>query len=321
MSRRTLVVGLGQVGMGYDLTLDAGVYIYSHARAVSLHPAFELVAGVDPNAHARDLFERTYSRPAFPDVESAGRSQPADFAIIASPTPLHAKILDELLATVRPSIVLCEKPLAYTLRDAVAMVRDCAAHEVKLFVNYMRRSDPGVVEVKRRLDCGEIGTPVKGIVWYSKGFLHNGSHFFNLLEYWLGEFQSAAVIDSGRKWGGADTEPDLRAIFARGTMLFLAAREENFSHYTVELIAPNGRLRYEQGGRNIYWQVARQDPDLPAYTVLSTEAETIPSGQARYQWHVIDELAAMMDGRDAHLCTGADAFTTLQHMHQTIANP
>ena len=25
-------------------------------------------------------------------------------------------------------------------------------------------------------------TPVKGVVWYSGGFLHNGSHFFNLLE-------------------------------------------------------------------------------------------------------------------------------------------
>ena len=32
---------------------------------------------------------------------------------------------------------------------------------IDLFVNYIRRTDPGVVEIKRRIDSGEISTPVK----------------------------------------------------------------------------------------------------------------------------------------------------------------
>ena len=32
--------------------------------------------------------------------------------------------------------------------------------------------------------------PIKGVCWYSKGLLNNGSHFINLLEFWLGDYVS-----------------------------------------------------------------------------------------------------------------------------------
>ena len=47
MSFSVLIVGLGQIGMGYDLHHDVNNQIYTHARAFSQHPDFYLIGAVD----------------------------------------------------------------------------------------------------------------------------------------------------------------------------------------------------------------------------------------------------------------------------------
>lgn len=313
-----LVVGLGQIGMGYDLALDPAEFAYSHARAFSQHPHFALLGGVDTDVNRRATFMQTFCRPAYATLSDALAAHAPQVVVLAVPTELHGETLRQLLVCATPKAVLCEKPLAYGVDEAEDIVRTCAERGVALYVNYMRRSDCGVIEVKARLDRGEIGAPVKGVVWYSKGFLHNGSHFFNLLEYWLGAAQEWQVLNRGRTLGTADAEPDVEVKFALGSVVFLAAREECFSHYTVELLGPTGRLRYEQGGRQIEWQTVRQDENLPAYRVLQTPPESIASGMKRYQWHVAEQLAQALKGREAGLCSGADALRTLTTMQRIL---
>ena len=319
MSIGTLIVGLGQIGMGYDLGLNPNTTdVRSHARAFSLHPAFHLLGGVDPAEQQRRSFECEYRCPSFADVETALVHVQPELIVIAVPTPAHGETLRRVLMQSRPVAVLCEKPLSYDVEEARAMVQACADQGTRLFVNYMRRSDPGVVEVKRRLGSGEIDSPVKGVAWYSKGFIHNGSHFFNLLEYWLGGMVDAQILAAGRLWDGSDPEPDVRVSFERGTVVFLAAREEEFSHYTVELVAPNGRLRYENGGKQIDWQPARPDPKLGRYTVLADDMEIIECGMNRYQWYVADQLAAALEGKEARFCDGDEALRTLESLKTII---
>ena len=45
-----LLVGLGQMGMGYDLNLDPSKYIQSHSRALQIHPDFDFFGAVDISA-------------------------------------------------------------------------------------------------------------------------------------------------------------------------------------------------------------------------------------------------------------------------------
>ncbi|MGZ8221952.1 MAG: Gfo/Idh/MocA family protein [Methylobacter sp.] len=318
MAYRVLIVGLGQIGLGYDLHLDPA-QVYSHARAFSRHPAFELVGGVDSSEQQCALLTAHYGCPAYGNLADALLRQAVDVLIIAAPTPLHGNIVQHALALSQPKLILCEKPLSYDIAEARTMVEHCREREVALYVNYMRRSDEAVIEVRRRLDSDQIAGPIKGICWYSKGFLNNGSHFFNLLEYWLGPMQQAHVIAPGRLWDGIDPEPDVQVTFRDGSVIFSAAREEVFSHYTIELLAANGRLRYEQGGRHVEWQAA-VPAALKGYAMLSTETEILASGMNRYQWHVTEQLAAALAGRrDHHLCSGEQALATLESMQTIIA--
>jgi predicted dehydrogenase len=214
----------------------------------------------------------------------------------------------------RPRVVLCEKPLAYNLEDARQILSVCETAGCRLFVNYLRRGDPGVQEVRRRLDVGHIAQPLKGVSWYSKGLIHNGSHFLDLLQYWLGDIREFKVTNPGRAFGQEDVEPDVLLEFAGGGVHFIAAKEEHFSHYTVELVAPNGRLRYEQGGGTILWQPVRSSETVHGYSVLDVSEERIPSDLGRVQWHVVDQIALAMSGARTSLCEGRDAFRTIEHL-------
>lgn len=313
MTLGVVVVGLGQIGMASDLTLDPSVHVYSHARAFQQHPAFELLAGVDGSEQRRAEFAQTYGRPVYATVSEALRAFDPAVVVIAVPTDAHEAVLEEILVLRRPKAILCEKPLSYKFDEAARIVASCAQAGSQLFVNYIRRADPSVREIKARLDSGQIATPLKGVAWYSKGLFNNGSHFFDLLQHWLGELQTFKLIAKGRCWG-ADPEPDFLATFAGAQIHFLAAREEDYSHYTVEMVSPSGRLRYDLGGSHVIWQPAISSFTSPGYTVLDPTEEEIPSDLEKIQWHVTNELAAALDGRPAAICTGAQALQTIEHL-------
>lgn len=315
LSKSVLIVGLGQIGMGYDLHLDSNLHVYSHARAFSLHPEFHLLAAVEPDEKKQEVFTQTYQTPVYSDLDTALSEHQPELIVIATTTQSHAEVLYKILNISNPEIILCEKPLSYELNDARKMVQLCHDKGVGLYVNYMRISDPGVIKVKSLIESDVIQTPVKGVAWYSKGFFHNGSHFFNLLEYWLGSMKSFNLLDRGRLWNEIDPEPDVKVEFEKGIVVFLAAWEEAFSHYTIELLSPSGRIRFEQEGALIQWQSVQDDPVFKGYSVLNSQPEQIESNMTHFQLNVADQLTKVLDGQEAHLCSGVDALRTIENMN------
>ncbi len=316
MIERALIVGLGQIGCGYDVADPDLTRAQTHARALASHPAFSLVGGVDPDSQHRGRFSEAYGLPAWPTLETALAVTRPTVAVVATPTAAHAATVEQLLATDGVRSILCEKPLADTTIEAQRLVEVCRAHACQLVVNYMRRCEPGAIEVRNRIADGRIATPLKAVVWYSKGLIHNGSHFHNLLEFWCGRATDIRVLAPGRRLVSGDREPDVQVTYPSGSAVFLAAREECFSHYTIELVAPNGRLRYEQGGARIVWQAAIEDPDFDGYRMLAPMGEELPTGMHRSQWHVADHWARRLNGQASDICSGEDALRTLELLLQ-----
>ena len=308
---RCLIVGLGQIGMGYDYDVQGEAQVYTHARAISLHPAFALAGGVDPSDQQRVRFEAKYSALAFADLGRAMQEVRPDCVIIATPPELHRAHVEMILDAHTPRVLVCEKPLALTQADGEAIVALCEAAGVALFVNYIRRSEPGALEVLRLLEAGQIATPLKGAFWYSKGLLNNGGHIINLLELWLGALSGYTLVEKGRRWITDDPEPDVHLRFARGSVALSAAWEEAYSFCGGELVSPSGRLVYAEGGEAISWQGTVPHEKFADYTRLSGDRQTIHNDMDRYQWHVYEQLARFLAGDSYHLCTGRQALTTL----------
>ncbi|QJD72160.1 Gfo/Idh/MocA family protein [Marinobacterium sp. LSUCC0821] len=304
--------------MGYDIDLDPKQHIYSHARAFTLHSEYVLVGGVDPDPGMRAAFSRSYGVLAYETAEAALVEQAPELVVIAVPTSLHGLTLETVLKFSSVKVVLCEKPLSYDLAESQCMARACQKRGVQLVVNYMRRSDPAVIEIGRRFVSGEIQGPVKGLVWYGGGLIHNGSHFFNLLRYWLGEMIDFQILGSAKPLGNDDAEVDVSIQFEGGKVLFLSTMDRDFAHYEVELMADNGRLRYERAGHRVTWQGLEQHPVFSKSKSIANETELIESGMNKFQYNVASQVEELFAGRVSHVATGEDAVSTLEALTRII---
>ena len=319
MTLGVVVIGLGNMGMLADLSLDPDLYVYSHARGFHQHPKFKLLAGIDSSAQRRAEFVAAYDRPVFLSISEALRLFDPDVVALAVPTEAHAIVLEQVMAQRAPRAILCEKPLAYTLNEAARIVSLCSQAGTQLFVNYVRRSDPAVREIKSWLQSGKLILPLKGVAWYSKGLYNNGSHFLDLLKYWLGDFQGFKVIQARTSWAD-DPEPDFLTNFEGGQIHFLSANERDYSHYNVELVSPSGRIRYDAGGGRVLWQSVIRHPTLPGYKVLDSNEQEIPNDLSKIQLHVVNQLSLALAGQPAAICTGDQALRTNEHLASICAD-
>ena len=80
----------------------------------------------------------------------------ADGLLIATPTSTHPEVLRRALAAGVPT--LCEKPIARSYDEMLALVADVEASGVDVMVGFQRRFDPAVAELHRRIRGGEVGT-------------------------------------------------------------------------------------------------------------------------------------------------------------------
>jgi myo-inositol 2-dehydrogenase / D-chiro-inositol 1-dehydrogenase len=143
-------VGVGVIG--------TGVMGSEHAR---------LLARGTPGAHLAGVFDADPARAhaaaagaaVYPDPRSLIASERVGAVIIAAPDATHAELALACLQAGKP--VLCEKPLASTSAEALAVVETEVASKRRLIqVGYMRRFDPGYQEMRRMKDEGDIGATV-----------------------------------------------------------------------------------------------------------------------------------------------------------------
>jgi len=318
MIHRTLLIGLGKIGMGYDIGTYARDAVFSHARAVSIHKDFELVAAVESDQEKRNLFTSTYKRPAYSTLIEALRNIEVEVAIVTTPSATHYSVIQQLLEISPPKLLLCEKPLALRHQEGSDIVAMCEKRGVQLVVNYMRRSEPGAMKVGEWLSESRICPPVVGVVWYSGGFFNNGSHFFNLARSWLGRKLSGKPLSVPIFRTDGDIELDVEIEFEKGRLMFLRSPIENASHHSIEMLASNGRLKYDFNGEVIEWYPLMQGDSLSGSRSLSRTAQTIRSELSFYQLHVLNQVSRSLAGRHAALCDGYDALETLSDMHSIL---
>lgn len=131
-----------------------------HAENVRrLVPEARLVAIADVAAQrAKQVAEELEIENAYASLEEMVQRKDIDAVVIATPDKFHAQAICTAAAAGKD--ILCEKPLALTLEDAQAALRDVAKAKARLQVGFMRHYDPAYTAAKKRIEAGEIGTPI-----------------------------------------------------------------------------------------------------------------------------------------------------------------
>ena len=180
-----VLVGIG--GMG-------AVYVRELLDAKE-SAAFRIAGAVDPDPERCPWLEelRSMGVPVFATLEGFYRNRKAELAVISSPIQFHAD--QTCLALARGSHVLCEKPVAGTIREARRMIEAERAAGRWVAVGYQWSFSAAVRDLKTDIMDGLFGRPKRLKCLYlwprdEKYYRRNG---------WAGKKRDAAggwVLDS-----------------------------------------------------------------------------------------------------------------------------
>ena len=111
---------------------------------------------VDPNMEASGAFAAEHGLPLAADLEEVLPDASIGAVILATPHSLHEAQV--VAAAGAGKHVFCEKPLGLTKASAARSIAACEAAGVALGVGHERRYEPAMVEIKRLIDSGALGT-------------------------------------------------------------------------------------------------------------------------------------------------------------------
>lgn len=136
------VIGVGSMGK-------------NHARVYREIPEVNLVGVADANADAAAAAGRLHNVPAYDDYRAMLEQAQPDAVSVVVPSAQHYEVAREALLA--GCHVLVEKPLATTLDQAQTLIDLAKRLQRVLMVGHIERYNPAIIELRRRLDAGQLG--------------------------------------------------------------------------------------------------------------------------------------------------------------------
>lgn len=149
---RNKVVRYAIIGLGH-IAQAAVLPAFRHAGRNSVLAA--LVSGEPKKLRQLGRRYRVQRRCSYDDVDELFESGEVDAVYIALPNDMHREYT---VRAARAGLhVLCEKPMATTVRDCEAMIRATHAADVKLMIAYRLHFERANLEVARHARSGRLG--------------------------------------------------------------------------------------------------------------------------------------------------------------------
>ena len=327
---RLAIIGAGRIGQ-------------VHAKTIASHPGAELVLVADPVAGAAARVADAFGARSTETIEEVYSAADVNAVVVCSPTMYH---VDQIMAAVAAGkAVLSEKPVDLSIDRVDKCLAAIAGNEHRVMVGFNRRFDPGVVELKARIDAGEIGA-LRQLTIVSRDpaappanyLINNGGifrdmtiHDFDMARFLLGDFVEVAAsghafIDGVGEIGDIDTAT-VTLTTASGAVCTILNSRECAAGYDqrMEAFGPKGSL--ETGNlrsTGVQFNGAAgtgvAGPYLPFFLERYAQAYTseldhfiasIESGQA--------PKPSVLDGRGALVLADAADAAVKQHTVVTLA--
>ena len=178
-----------------------------------------------------------------------------DVISICSPTHAHAHDL-EVSLDIGPRLIFCEKPVTGSAAQTEQIVERCRKAGIPLAVNYTRRWDPAIADLKAGIQARRWGQLRCVVGHYNKGLLNNGSHLLDLLAYLLGPLR---VVKAGKPVHDHTPEdPSLPVWLEAAAELpvhVVCGHAADFALFELELVFSDAVITMEEGG--LSWRERR----------------------------------------------------------------
>lgn len=295
------VVGVGMIGADHVRRIGE---VLSGGRVVA-------VTDVDP-ARAAEVAGRAGGATVHATGHDVVAAPGVDAVLVASWGPSHAEYVLACLAAGKP--VFCEKPLATTAADCLAVVAAEAVRGRRLVqVGFMRRYDPAYRAMKAVLDGGTIGPPTMFHSTHRNASVpdhYTGDmvitdtavHDIDVSRWLLGDEVAAVRVlrprRSGRA-GGTLPDPLLLVLETAGGVLVDVEIAVTIGYgYDVrgEVVGETGTVELAAGGDVVVRSAGTRAGPVPA------------DWRDRFRRAYDLELQEWLDGVAAGTCTGPSAW-------------
>lgn len=203
------LIGLGRLGSVY------GSHLAHHV------PNADLYAVSDANGSLAKSFAKKYDlKKWYQNYGDLVADNEVEAIAVITPTSTHKNIVIDSLKAGKP--VFCEKPISISLDEAKKILQTVEKTGTFFQMGFQRRFDRGYQEAKKKIDRGEIGSPV---VLRSSSrdpfapplefcdpqksgglILDMGIHDFDIARMFMGEIESIYSI------GGVLAYPEMKKI-------------------------------------------------------------------------------------------------------------
>lgn len=299
----TIIIGLGQIGQLYDYNFTSDKFNLTHAQALCSDSRYNLLAGIDSDSNRRTMFHSKFQRPVFANIHELSKVESPELVVIATPPDTHQGILNEVLCALRPRAILCEKPISHNLHETNSMFSACENLGVDIFVNFIRRTDPAILELKSII-TKELGTSrFNGFCWYCKGLYNTASHFMDVFQFLFGTPRSWNFRRKANyKNQNNDPQVDFKISFIDGDIEFKSVPNGKFFYNRFELIFENFTVSYQQNG-DLHVAFISNSGVSNDRTLVSSATTTLKADMGNYQKRVYDEIFKALKGKSHLLAT------------------
>ena len=312
MIYRAAVIGLGKIGWQAEQD-PVRPKPASHVGAWQNLPGqAELVGAADADPGRLAEFLGTVSEGVICSTGVDPVVIGADIVSVATPPSTH-RLIVEACAAAKVRLVICEKPLALTSKDALAMVEACEASGTILLVNHWRRFEPGLRGAQACLQ-DRIGMPTRVAATYCQGLWTGGTHMVDVLSWFFGEVGWVSGWSAGSSnEDGTEDGADMVLWFRNGVRAMVTSLDiRSYVEFSLTIHGTKGAFEVDAYGLHTrWWGTDDFYPLASGYRrrILSSgQGAASVSPLARMAEHAVNVL----DGVETPCSTGRDGLAAVQ---------
>ena len=318
---RCAIIGLGRIGslLEEDTLREKPC---THAGAIVADPGALLVGGCDHNHERREQFKRRWGCPivtADAD-ELLARCHP-QLVVVATPPKSHRQLV-ECTAQHGAEVVICEKPIATTLRDARAIVR--LQQRLRIVVNHERRYSRDYLQVRTMLQQERFGRLLsfRAALYFGRRarhdhiLLHDGIHMVDSIAFLIGSrLHPVRLHGDAMRSNRGSIFIGVQAADVIGTIEVGAERDHLV--FELELSLEKGRIRIGNGVYTI--EESCPSPYYESYRSLLPTDDRPPLPSGYFSGMLTDALRCVHDPQRSPISnarTATAALECIQHIRR-----
>ena len=309
---RVALIGTGRVAYQFSF----GHLPDNHAEAVSANERCQLVAGVNRGREKLDAFGQRFGVDAlFHDYRQMLAEVGPDICIISTHPELHCEMVEACAAVAPTRAIICEKPMALSLRECDRMISACEDAGVLLQINHNRRWHPEWNLAQKLLGEGAIGRlnyihcfmnggkPAPS--WRSDNegpLLHDFTHYFDLMDLYGGEVDwlCGAAEQRHRPWAVEDFAASFMKFSSGVTGVIHASELTEYTENAFILNGSTGVIRMLGEKVNLFQSTpAEYEPDSGFRWSALVESTVDHPPEASTYCAALDELLDALEGKVA----------------------